>query len=102
MTAETEAEIQRLALAGCTLQAARLYREAHNVCLSSAAEAVRRIQAGPDRALRDRLAGQIIAGMYASLTAASDWPEPEHMQRMAEVAYLQADALLAERDKVHG
>ena len=61
---------------------------------------------GPDFApgyagmtLRDWFAGQALAGMNASLTSASDWPRPEHIEVLARHAYKQADAMLTARKR---
>ena len=51
----------------------------------------------PGMSLRDWFAGQALAGMHASLTSTSDWPDEMGRLKMARIAYAQADAMIAAR-----
>lgn len=49
--------------------------------------------------LRDWFAGQALAGIHAALQA-SNWPKEAWHRYAATCAYMAADAMLAEREKV--
>jgi hypothetical protein len=49
--------------------------------------------------LRDWFAGMALQGMHASITDASAWPSKEGLFNMAQVAYIQADAMMKAREK---
>lgn len=56
----------------------------------------------PPPGLRDWFAGLALAGMHASMSSASSWPNGEGHERMALAAYAAADAMLAARAKTQG
>jgi hypothetical protein len=49
--------------------------------------------------LRDWFAGQALAGLHAAYALSGDFPSLVNLERMAAIAYEQADKMLAERDK---
>lgn len=48
--------------------------------------------------LRDWFAGMILQGMYASQSNEVAWPSKDAHERMADVAFSQADAMLKARE----
>lgn len=56
--------------------------------------------------LRDWFAGQAMVGIYASLSTDAAWPDEKLAREIADVAYRQADAMMAAReatkDRPHG
>lgn len=49
--------------------------------------------------IRDWYAGQVMAGMYAGGVVAGGFASPTGREANARLAYLQADAMLAERER---
>lgn len=69
--------------------------------MSAAAKNPPAAQPDLDR-LRDAFAMAALTGMNASMIEALEWPNAERAAFMAEAAYRQADAMLAERAKERG
>ena len=47
--------------------------------------------------LRDYFAAKALQGMHASLADSVNWPDGDGVKKIAEVAYSQADAMIAAR-----